>query len=122
MLVGGWSSSMARGFCTAPPGLLSLDTAIADDRSMVTVSTIASSKPLSCCLSVRRSVLPTCRVTTSAFDGDSTVICCWKAIGTSRSTTNRSPSSDAGSKAVPVPSLTNVVSMSSGTFEILPLV
>ena len=32
---------MARGFCTAPPGLVSLDTAIADDRSMVTVSTIA---------------------------------------------------------------------------------
>ena len=82
MLVGGRVSSTARGFCTAPPGLVSLETAIAVLRLTVTVSTSASSRPLSCCLSVRRSVLPTCRVTTSAFDGDSTLICSCSATGT----------------------------------------
>ena len=113
---------MLRGFCTAPPGLVSLDTAIAVLRSRVTVSTIASRRPLSCCLSVRFSVLPTCSVTTSAFDGASTLICCCSESGTFLLTTNFSAISDDGSNDVPVPSLTSVVSRLSGILAILPLV
>ena len=66
--------------------------------------------------------MPTCSVTTSAFDGDSTVICCCITSGTLLSMTNLSPFSDAGSNAVPVPSLTSVVSRSSGILAILPVV
>ena len=120
--MGGFLSSIVRGFCTAPPGLFSDDIASAVLRSRVTVSTIASSNPLSCCLSVRRTVVPTCRVTTSAFDGVSVVNCCCWDTGTLRSMTNRGLDSDAGSSAVAVPSLTSVVSMSSGIFVILSIV
>ncbi|CNJ95932.1 Uncharacterised protein [Mycobacterium tuberculosis] len=73
---------MVRGFCTEPPGWLSSETAIAVLRFSVTLSTMASSSPLSFCLSVRRTELPTCSVTTSALAGDSTVICCCDASGT----------------------------------------
>jgi hypothetical protein len=52
----------------------------------------------------------------------STLTSCCRLSGTSRSTTNRSPSSDAGSNAVPDPSLTRVASMSSGTLATLLLV
>ena len=122
MLVGGRVSSMERGFCTAPPGLVSLETAFAVLRLTVTVSTSASNRPASCCLSVRRSVLPTCRVMTSALDGDSTLICSCNASGTFLLMTNLSALSDSGSKAVPVPSATSVASMSSGILAILLLV
>ena len=67
---------MVRGFCTEPPGRSSSDTASAVVRFSVTVSTMASSRPLSFCLSVRRTVVPTCRVTTSALAGVSTVSAC----------------------------------------------
>ena len=102
--------------------MVSSDTASAVLRLRVTVSTMASSSPLSCCLSLRRTVVPACRVTTSALAGDSTVICCWDTSGTFLSMMNRSPDSDAGSSAVPVPSLTRDTSMFSGIFLILPAV
>ena len=76
MAVGGFSSLTARGFCTEPPGWVSSEIAIAVLRLRVTVSTIASSSPLSFCLSVRRTEIPACSVTTSALAGDSTVTCC----------------------------------------------
>ncbi|CFR70914.1 Uncharacterised protein [Mycobacterium tuberculosis] len=59
MAVGGFSSLRPRGFWTAPPVWVSSETAIAVLRLRVTVSTIASSSPLSFCLSVRRSEDPT---------------------------------------------------------------
>ncbi len=82
MLVGGFSSLNVRGFCTAPPVWVSSETANAVLRLRVTVSTIASSRPASFCLSVRRTEVPTCSVTTSALAGDSTLICCWETTGT----------------------------------------
>ena len=122
MLVEGLSSVMVRGFCTEPPGRVSSETASALLRFIVTVSTIASRSPLSCCLSVRRTVVPTCRVTTSALAGVSTVTACCDTRGTSLSMTNRSPDSDAGSRAVPVPPATSVASRVSGTLRIFPAV
>ncbi len=80
--MGGLSSPKARGFWTEPPVWVSSETAIAVLRLSVTVSTIASSRPLSFCLSVRRTEVPTCSVTTSALAGDSTLTCCWDTSGT----------------------------------------
>ena len=81
---------------------------------------MANSRPLSCCLSLRRTLVPTWKVTTSALAGVSTVIACWDTSGTLVSTTYRSPSSDAGSRADPVPVLDSVWSMLRGILAILP--
>ncbi|CFE77151.1 Uncharacterised protein [Mycobacterium tuberculosis] len=61
-------------------------------------------------------------MTTSALAGDSTVTCCWDTSGTSWLTTMCSVASDAESSAVPVPSLINVASISSGISAILLVV
>ena len=86
---------------------------------------MASSRPLSFCLSLRRTVVPTWKVTTWALAGASTVIACWETRGTFLSTMNFPPTPadrEAGSRAVPVPVLTRVWSMSSGILRILPAV
>jgi hypothetical protein len=116
--VGGFSSLTARGFWTEPPAWVSSETASAVLRLSVTVSTIASSSPLSFCLSVRRNELPTWSVTTSALAGDSTLICCCETSGTFWLTTTWSVDKDAESSVVPVPSPTSVASMSRGTLVI----
>ena len=59
---------------------------------------------------------------TSAFDGASTLICCCCDTGTFLPISNFGADSDAGSNAVPVPSLTSVASRSNGILVILLLV